>query len=680
MYKFHTIKITFIITSSNYLINTLYSPRMKLSVIIVNYNVRYFLEQALHAVRKACAGIDAEIFVVDNHSVDGSGDMVRRKFPEVILIENKDNVGFSRANNQAIRKSKGEFVLLLNPDTVVDEDCFKKVISFMEQTPDAGAVGVKMIDGKGKFLPESKRGLPTPEVAFYKMFGLSGLFPKSKRFGRYHLGFLDNDQTHEVEVLAGAFMMLRKTTLDKIGLLDEDYFMYGEDIDLSYRIIKGGYKNYYFSDTTIIHYKGESTKKSSVNYVFVFYRAMITFAQKHYAQKNAFAFSVLINTAIYIRAFISLLVRFITTMLKPAADALLIYAGMYFIQLYWAQEIKFGDGSQYPRVFMTFNSIIYTLLWLGGLYFSGSYEKTRSFGSVVKGIFYGTIAISVFYAFVPEGYRFSRALILLGSAWAATSAFLNRLLWYVLKFKKLNLAMDVATKTIIVGSKEEAERVHDLLIKVKASFDYAGYISISKPTQTDDNYLGTVNDLPDVVDLFKVEEIIFCSRDISAQQIISWMGNIRKPDIQFKIVPEESLFIIGSNSKNTRSDFYTLEINLALSQSLQLRKKRLLDVLLSISLLALSPLMLLFVKRKGNYLLNIFKVLIGEKTWVGYAGTETNTTLPKIKTSVLSPLDNFRHQQVNEATLQKVNFMYAKDYSVGKDLSIIMNALNRLGN
>lgn len=283
---------------------------MQLSVVVVNYNVRYFLEQALYSIRKACEGIEAEIFVVDNHSADGSCEMVRHRFPEVILLDNKENYGFSKANNQAIRLAKGKYILLINPDTVVEEDCFKKVIDFMEATPDAGAVGVKMIDGAGKFLPESKRGLPTPEVAFYKIFGLAALFPKSKRFGKYHLGFLDKNKTHEVEILAGAFMMISKEAFDKAGLLDEDYFMYGEDIDLSFRISKAGFKNYYFSDTTIIHYKGESTKRTSVNYVFTFYRAMIIFAQKHYSEKHARTFSILIHFAIYIRAIAAIGIRF----------------------------------------------------------------------------------------------------------------------------------------------------------------------------------------------------------------------------------------------------------------------------------------------------------------------------------------------------------------------------------
>lgn len=183
---------------------------MKLSVIIVNYNVKHFLEQCLHAALKACEKLDTEVFVVDNNSVDGSCQMVREKFPQVTLVENKENVGFSKANNQAIRLAKGEYVLLLNPDTVVEEDSFTKICSFMDEHPEAGGLGVKMIDGKGHFLPESKRGLPTPKVAFYKITGLSKLFPKSKEFSRYHLGHLDKEQVHEIEILSGAFMLMRK--------------------------------------------------------------------------------------------------------------------------------------------------------------------------------------------------------------------------------------------------------------------------------------------------------------------------------------------------------------------------------------------------------------------------------------------------------------------------------------
>ncbi|HNO04596.1 MAG TPA: glycosyltransferase family 2 protein, partial [Flavobacteriales bacterium] len=208
---------------------------MKLSVIIVNYNVRAYLEQCLRTVFEALEGVDGDVFVVDNQSTDGSVEMVREKFPGVRLIANKENVGFSRANNQAIRESSAEYVLLLNPDTVVGEDVFRTVITFMDKRPACGGLGVKMIDGAGRFLPESKRGLPTPAVAFYKIIGLTRLFPRSKVFGRYHLGHLPENEAAPIEILSGACMFLRKRTLDQAGLLDESFFMYGEDLDWAKR-------------------------------------------------------------------------------------------------------------------------------------------------------------------------------------------------------------------------------------------------------------------------------------------------------------------------------------------------------------------------------------------------------------------------------------------------------------
>jgi GT2 family glycosyltransferase len=238
---------------------------MELSIIIVNYNVRNFLEQCLLSVRKASENIDYEIFVVDNNSADGSCSMVKQSFPEVKLIRNNQNLGFAVANNQAIKMATGKFILLLNPDTIVEEDTFSKCIMFMNEHRDAGSVGVKMIDGKGKYLRESKRALPTPKVAFFKIFGFTSIFPESQKFNKYYMGYLDKDETNSVEILTGAFMFIRKEALDKAGLLDESFFMYGEDIDLSYRLITSGFKNYYYPDVTIIHYKGQSTKKGNIN-------------------------------------------------------------------------------------------------------------------------------------------------------------------------------------------------------------------------------------------------------------------------------------------------------------------------------------------------------------------------------------------------------------------------------
>lgn len=290
---------------------------MKLSVIIVNYNVKSLLEQCLLSVELAMHETDGEIIVVDNASADGSCQMVKKQFPKVTLIENNKNIGFSKANNQGIQIAKGEYVLLLNPDTLVPHDCFSRCSDFMDCTPQAGALGVRMIDSHGHYLPESKRGLPTPWVAFCKIFGLTQLFPHSSRFARYYLGHLPSDKTTPIDVLAGAFMFLRRAAIEKSGLLDERFFMYGEDIDLSYRISQCGFTNYYFPETTILHYKGESTRKGSLNYVVLFYRAMLIFSQKHFSNRHNGLFNLLIHLAVYSRALLAVLSRIGSVVFSP---------------------------------------------------------------------------------------------------------------------------------------------------------------------------------------------------------------------------------------------------------------------------------------------------------------------------------------------------------------------------
>lgn len=276
---------------------------MKLSVIIVNYKVKHYLEQCLRSVAEASRGIAVEVIVVDNASGDGSVEYLRERFPDVTIIASEENLGFARANNLAIRNSHGQYVLLLNPDTIVAEDTFSDFISFMDSTPDAGGCGAYMLHTDGSFAPESRRGLPTPFVAFCKMSGLASLFPKSRTLGRYYMRYLNENEVNRIEIMSGAFMFLRRDALDKAGLLDEDFFMYGEDIDLSYRILKAGYNNY-FLPSRILHYKGESTVKSSYRYVHTFYRAMELFFNKHYAHYSILL-SLPIKLAIWGRAMLA---------------------------------------------------------------------------------------------------------------------------------------------------------------------------------------------------------------------------------------------------------------------------------------------------------------------------------------------------------------------------------------
>ena len=269
---------------------------MKLSVIIVSYNVCRFVAQCLDSVQKASSGIDAEVFVVDNASADDTVSYITQHYPWVKVIANDENLGFSRANNLAIRQAQGEYVLLLNPDTIVAEPTLRECVSLMDAHPQAGGVGVRMHNADGSLAPESRRAIPSPWVSFLKMLG----FTK-----RYYMSHLPWDEPGRIEVISGAFFMLRRKALDQVGLLDEDFFMYGEDIDLSYRLLKGGWENWY-QPSDIIHFKGESTQKSSFRYVHVFYQAMLIFFRKHYGHQSLF-FTVPVKLAIYFRASLALI-------------------------------------------------------------------------------------------------------------------------------------------------------------------------------------------------------------------------------------------------------------------------------------------------------------------------------------------------------------------------------------
>ncbi|MBA2761049.1 MAG: glycosyltransferase family 2 protein, partial [Segetibacter sp.] len=294
-----------------------------MSIIIVNYNVKYFLEQCLHSVEKAITQLEAEVWIVDNASTDGSIEYLQNKFSFVKYISNTQNGGFAKANNQALEKATGEYILFLNPDTLLAEDCLSKCLSFMDKNAKAGALGIRMVDGSGKFLPESKRAFPHPLTSFIKLVGLGTLFPKSKIFSRYSLGYLDEFKNHEVDVLAGAFLLSKRELLLQLNGFDDNFFMYGEDIDLSFRIQKAGYKNFYFSESSIIHFKGESTRKGSLNYVKIFYQAMILFVKKHYAGSKASVFRLFIQMAIWVRAIFSASSKFISKIGLPLFDALI---------------------------------------------------------------------------------------------------------------------------------------------------------------------------------------------------------------------------------------------------------------------------------------------------------------------------------------------------------------------
>ncbi len=647
------------------------SYKHTLSVIIVNYNVEFFLEQCLNSVCKALSDIDAEVFVVDNNSLDNSIEMVQEKFPQVKSIANKKNVGFSKANNQAIALSDSKYVLLLNPDTVVEEATFSKVIDFMENHPDAGGLGVRMVDGKGRFLPESKRGLPTPSVAFYKIFGLSRIFKKSPKFNQYHLGYLDEFKNHEISILSGAFMLMRAQAIEQVGMLDETFFMYGEDIDLSYRIQLGGWKNYYCSDTTIIHYKGESTKKSSVNYVFVFYRAMVIFAEKHFSKTNAKSFSFLINLAIYFRAGLSIFKRIISSIFLPLVDFSAILTGLFLLTHQW----KMADV-HFPKEVIWTSLPLYAFSWLFFSWVFGLYDKDRKTLGTAKSILFGTLAILVIYALLPKDWQFSRLYILIGACWTFVYLLISRMFVSLARFGKLGLIKRDKTFAII-GDSAEFERVKEILNL--SGFDKVKVHRIS-PTQTrEENTIGTLDQLDQIAHIVKIDEFIFCAKNTEANKIIYWMSQLNSDKFEFKIAQPDTTFLIGSNSIESAGDLYVLNLN-AISKSESKRLKRIVDLLFSTILLLLSPFLVWFYSHKSKFIRNLMAVLLSKKSFVGYqleqADEVANYVLPNLKKGVL-PVQNWLVSHKSFPS-DKLNVLYARDYSPLIDLQIIFKNLFKL--
>ncbi|MEO0732977.1 MAG: glycosyltransferase family 2 protein [Bacteroidota bacterium] len=645
---------------------------MDLSVIIVNYNVRYFLEQALLSVERAMTDLEVEVWVVDNNSADDSVELVRRRFPWVKLIANLDNPGFSVANNQAIRQSTGKYVLLLNPDTVVEEDTFRRCYDFMEAHPRAGGLGVRMIDGTGSFLPESKRGLPTPWVAFTKAFGLAWLFPRSQRFNHYHLGYLSENETHAVEVLAGAFMWLRRQTLDEIGLLDETFFMYGEDIDLSYRILQGGYENYYFPETSIIHYKGESTKRGSLNYVRVFYQAMIIFARKHFAGGQARLLVWLMQLAIYVRATMTVLANLWRRLRYPLLDAGGIYLGLRLLKRLWA-EYHFGDPYYFAEAVNYLHLPAYTLLWTGSIFLGGGYERPFALGSMLRSLGVGTLLLFAVYGLLPEHLRPSRALLLLGAAWAASWTLLVRSVAHLVQFGHLRFDSRAERRLLIVGSAQETERALSLLQRAGVTGNFLG--RIAPAAEDKGEVLGRAERLPKLTTLFRAEELIFCSADLSNEAIQGWMSQLG-PRLNYRILPEASSSIIGSHRADQRGTLYTIDVNLRIDEPANRRAKWLFDKGACLLLLAGAPLLLWWINNKAGFLGNLLRVGFGGRHWVGYAPGGTDS-LPRLRPGVLHPGSG--RDTTDTETIKHLNFLYARDFSVADDWRILWNNLASLG-
>lgn len=644
-----------------------------ISIIIVNYNVKYFLEQCLGSIYAKESGLNIEVIVVDNNSVDGSVQLVSTKFPQVRCIANTENVGFSKANNQAMAIALGKYQLILNPDTVLEQNTLPLCFDYMEQNPNTGALGVRMIDGKGAFLPESKRGLPTPAVAFYKMALLNKLFPKSRTFGRYHAGYLPENEVNQVDVLSGAFMFIRKTVLDRIGYFDEQYFMYGEDIDLSYRITKAGYQNMYFPKSTIIHYKGESTKRKTVNYVRTFYNAMIIFAQTHYTGTNQKWMVYALKFAIWARAGIALLQRLLEKVWAPLLDFTLLYSGFYFLAKYWEVYNRFVQ--YYSSEYYFGHLPIYVVLLLLVVKLSGGYSFPYKLYRSQRGVILGSLILVAIYGLLPKDMQFSRAIVLLGSLWSLIGISISRYLINYFKTGAWDFNPEKNQRIAILAKESEYNRVVQLFEKVGKEGKVIGNISPDQNKNGD--LLGNSEQLNDIISIYRINELIFCAKDLPSEKIIKWMSELSNEDVKYKIVPAESEFIVGSHSKNAQGELFSIDIQMQISKEENRIKKRMLDFAFGVILLLLLPLSLLKPKKISEKIIDIIALLWGSKTLVSYVPATDVIKLPIIKQGILFPASKISIDS-NPSTINRVNFLYAKDYSAGIDLELFIKNLKAL--
>lgn len=649
-------------------------PFMKVSVIVVNYNVKYFLEVCLHSVLRAASGIAVEVIVVDNNSTDDSCEMVKSRFPGVILIENKDNKGFSKANNQAVAIAKGEYILFLNPDTVMPEDFFRKTLAYMDEHPEAGALGPRLIDGRGQFAPDSKKSFPSLSVAIFKTTGINKVFSKSHYINKYYAVHVAERQIAEVDVLSGCCMLVRSSSMKTAGgPFDEDYFMYCEDVDLSYRIQKSGFKNIYYPEVDLIHYKGESTRKMTLSYVRIFNEALVTFVKKHYTKKQANLFVLFINAGIVLRAILGTMKRALKILHMPIVDAIILLATLYGIKEFWVNEVKNIAPIRASVVYATFPA--YILLWVLSLFFNGAYDQPYRPLKVTRGMIIGTVAILAYYGLLPPEYRYSRAIIIFtGFAGTGILLGLHELLYRmgILRYIPYDT---LPSKAVIVADEPNYRKTADVLRQVHYAPELSGRIN---PGAENAGALATISEMKELLYVSNVNEVIFCINGLTYAEVFKQMQRCG-PAYEYKIHLPGGRSFVGSNSSATSGDLYTIDRRFNLSDFAQVRNKRVLDVAASVVFLLLLPVLVFVVRKPGNFIANLFAVLFGKKTWVGYATGPDTRQLPSIRTGVVGPYNVLAGFEPSNEVKSGLNLAYARQYAAATDINLLLKNLRYLG-
>ena len=655
---------------------------MELSIIIVNYNVKEFLQNLLHSIEKASSNIVKEIIVVDNASDDGSVEVIKEKFPSVKLLENKINVGFGRANNQGLAIAKGKYFLFINPDCIVSEDTLDKMISFFESHPDCGLAGCKILNSDGTLQLACRRSFPGPWTSFTKVTGLSNIFSSSRIFARYNLTYLDENKTYEVDAVSGSFMMIRKEVYQKTGGFDEQFFMYGEDLDLCYRVQKNDYKVFYVHSTQIIHYKGESTKRSNLDETKLFYDAMHLFVKKHLSSFPLV--ELILRSAIGFRKIFAFLGKRKLSLYTAFTDFIIFDLSLFAAETFYKSITEWvGFDPDAYLIIYTVPALVHIFVAiLVGVYRKDEVSVLRNFGAIITSFLILTSATFFF-----KQYAFSRAVVLIAFILFLILSTLFRILLKLIFKVGIKLDGALNRRTVIVGTDDEAVMIAEKIKSQKA--DLHSFIGLIGKTHSeigkqvnDFKVIGSTGNIKNVFSEKKINEVIFSSEEITYADMMSIVSASKNNNVDFKIVGSDRNFVVGKSSVSMLDDIPLVEVNYNMSNPTVQTIKLMFDYILALTVLfSIYPFIYFTTKLSSKetdfrkFVLSVPSVISGKNSFVGPKKPLTfeNEVLGKAGLTGLWYID--------EGTFtdsQNLDFYYVKNQNIWLDLEILGKTLNKM--
>lgn len=618
---------------------------MDLTVIILNFNVRYLLEPCLESVFQSIQSIPSEVIVVDNASTDESVAMVRVKFPQAVLLANPENVGFAKANNQAIHLAQGQHILILNPDTVINQAAITAGLNYLKQHDKVAAIGVKMIDGNGQYLEESKRGFPTIGSSLWKLTGINRWFPHNANLNHYYLGHLDQNGIHEVEVLTGAFFLVKKKVLQQLGGFDEGYYMYGEDIDLSHRIRQLGFQLVYLGNQTITHLKGRSSSAHSYQHVRNFYQAMLVFVKKYYRHPVT---KWLMGVGIWLAGIFSWIKRQLFFHFLPLTDFILIGLSIYLVQFFWSRY-WFDDPVYFMHPTFFCNAVVYGIIWMVSLFFIGAYRTQSSspgylgFHAIVS----GTVIILVVYSLLPESWRTSRAIILICGIVLSVIIPLSRILL------KPN---GYGFRALLVGDETAEQRLNPVFrsLCLKNYFSYVSRLDISGPNQVPQLKTAILNQ--------NITHVILPLTNLWKSDVLL-MTRAGRNQINYMLEDPENKGVL----RRSQTIPGLTEVDIRLNHPVYQWSKVWVNTMATLLIL---PWGWILPEIRKNFM----QLALGKKHWVSYRAPVA-AELPLQKAGLWHPP---AINGSNEDFLAEVNFEYAANYHPLTDIRIILTNLIKI--